>query len=57
MLALPLMHGASGLWDEAILVVEGIVVLALIIAYVRGRRRPKPPSSDSPSGTPNQAGR
>ncbi len=53
MLAFPLLHGASGLWDEAILVVEGIVVLALVIAYIRGRKRPKPPAADPPSGTPD----
>jgi hypothetical protein len=54
MLAMPLMHGASGLWDEAILLIEGIVVLALVIAYIRGRRRPKPPRAEPPVDTPGK---
>jgi len=51
MLAMPPLHGESGLWDEAILVVEGFVVLALVIAYIRGQKRPKPPA-DPPSDAP-----
>jgi len=48
MLASPLLHGLSGFWDEALLVVEGIVVVVLVIAFIRGRRKPKPPA-DSPA--------
>lgn len=55
MLASPLLHGASGLWDEAILVIEGIVVVALVITYIRGRRKPKPPA-DPPAERPGGPG-
>ena len=55
MLASPMLHGVSGLWDEAILVVEGIVVVALVVMYIRGRKRPKqPPPAEPPAGTPGE---
>ncbi|MBI5877077.1 MAG: hypothetical protein HZB53_05445 [Chloroflexi bacterium] len=53
-LASPVLHGASGLWDEAILVIEGIVVVALVIAYIRGRKRPKQPPAEPPADTPGE---
>lgn len=48
--AIPLVHGASGILDEIILIIEGIVVVALLVAYLRGRRRGNlPPDESSPT--------
>ncbi|MBI1802455.1 MAG: hypothetical protein HYR71_12590 [Chloroflexi bacterium] len=42
----PLNHGGSGIFDEVILVVEGVLALALIYSFLksRGRGKPKQPA-------------
>ncbi|MEP7199633.1 MAG: hypothetical protein ABI874_07440 [Chloroflexota bacterium] len=45
----PLLHGVSGIFDEIILGAEVVLVLALIVAFVRSRRRkPDPPPTTEP---------